>query len=111
MAPSPTLTPGQERRRLLHDLLVGLLGSRNVYFQPPTNIEMKYPAIVYARDSSSTDYADNGPYRRKKRWTITHISRDPEDPVPDKIEDIPLCAFNRFFVAENMNHNVFNLYF
>lgn len=98
-------------RLALQTLLEGLLDSRNVYFQPTTNVRMKYPAIVYERESSSTDYADNAPYRRKKRWKVTHISMDPDDPIPDEIEKLPLCAHNRFFVAENLNHNVFTLYF
>ena len=26
-----------------------ILGSRNVYFQPPASVQMRYPAIVYSR--------------------------------------------------------------
>ena len=38
-------------REELHELLVSVLGSRNVYFQPPESIRMQYPAIVYARNN------------------------------------------------------------
>ena len=33
----------------LHEFLCEILGSRNVYFQPPESVKMKYPAIVYER--------------------------------------------------------------
>lgn len=111
MAPEPSESQQIPRRHQLQSLLQILLGSRNVYFQPPENVRMSYPAIVYARSTSSTDHADNKVYRRKKGWTVTHISNDPDDPTPDKIEDLPLCSFDRHFVAENLNHNVYTLYF
>ena len=36
-----------DRRNDLQKLLVEVLGSKNVYFQPPESVKMKYPAIVY----------------------------------------------------------------
>lgn len=95
----------------LHDILLDILGSNNVYFQPPPNIQMSYPCIVYRRDSIDTEFADNNPYSKKKRYTITHISRDPDSETPDKIGDLPTCVFDRFYVAENLNHDVYKLFF
>ena len=37
-------------RLILHDELITLLGSSNVYFQPPTSIKMNYPCIIYKLD-------------------------------------------------------------
>jgi hypothetical protein len=34
----------------------------NVYFQPPTGIEMQYPCIMYSRSDSVVVHADNRPY-------------------------------------------------
>ena len=34
----------------LQTFLEELLESKNVYFQPPESVKMKYPAIVYALD-------------------------------------------------------------
>jgi len=95
----------------LHDLLKEILGSDNVYFQPPNNVAMKYPCIVYKRDLSSTDFADNGPYRSMKRYQVTVIDADPDSEVPEKVAALPMCLFIRFFTAENLNHDVFNLFF
>jgi len=83
----------------------------NVYFQPPPTVEMTYPCIVYRRDSDYTVYADDLPYHRRKRYLVTVIDRDPDSPIPDQIADLPLCSFDRFFTADNLNHDVFNLFF
>lgn len=85
--------------------------TENVYFQPPNNIRMQYPCIVYARDGSDSEFADNRPYARTKRYQVTVIDRNPDSDLPDKVEELPLCNFQRFFAADNLNHYVFNLFF
>lgn len=98
-------------RLQLQTLLEGLLGSRNVYFQPPANVQMQYPCIVYSRDAADTKFADNNPYRYTKRYQVTVIDRDPDSGIHDKIAALPMCAHNRFFTADNLNHDVFTLFF
>lgn len=81
------------------------------YFQPPANVQMEYPCIVYLRDTRRTDYAGNAPYKDHKRYQVTVIDEDPDSEIPDKVAALPLCSFDRFFVAENLNHDVYSLYF
>ena len=88
-----------------------ILGSTNVYFQPPAEIHMRYPAIVYHRDNSKPFFADNSPYFNRKRWSVTVIFEDGESDLPDRIEALPLCRFERAFRTEGLYHNIFNLYF
>ena len=88
-----------------------ILGSSNVYFQPPANVQMQYPCIVYKRDSADTKFAGNQAYRKTKRYQVTAIDRNPDSETPDKLASLPLCTFNRFFVSGGLNHDVFNLYF
>lgn len=95
----------------LQELLEFTLGSSNVYFQPPANVQMQYPCIVYQRDRDKTKYATNNLYNRMKRYQVTVITKNPDSDVPDKVASLPLCSFNRFFTADNLNHDVFNLYF
>lgn len=95
----------------LHDILVDILGSDNVYFQPPPAHQMEYPAIVYERDYAATQFADNSPYRYTKRYKITIIDRDPDSLTPDKIAMLPLTTFDRHFVTTQLNHDIFNTYF
>lgn len=40
------------RRYELQAVLEGILGSGNVYFQPPENLKMRYDCIVYERSES-----------------------------------------------------------
>lgn len=83
----------------------------NVYFQPPDNVQMVYPCIVYNRDNADKKFAGNITYLFKKRYQVTVIDSDPDSNIPDKVAALPLCTFSRFFVADNLNHDVFNLYF
>jgi hypothetical protein len=97
------------QRLQLHQLLETF--TDNVYFQPPTNIQLKYPCIIYKRDFADTQFADDKPYNRTLRYMITIIDRDPDSDIPDKVASIPMCLFNRFYTADNLNHDVYNLYF
>lgn len=98
------------RSRLdLHTELVEV--TSNVYFQPPANVTMDYPCIVYQRDSSYVDFADDIPYKGCKRYQLTVIDRNPDSDIPDKIEAMRFCAFSRFLVADDLNHFIFRLYF
>jgi len=96
-------------RLQLHSLLVEI--TAYVYFQPPSNLKLQYPCIIYERDSATSAFADNGPYRYTKRYTVTVIDRDPDSALPDKIAALPLATHTQFFAANDLNHDVFNLYF
>lgn len=95
----------------LQVLLENLLGSRNVYFQAPSNLQMSYPCIVYTRDNVKAKYADNRSYSFVKRYLVTVIDKNPDSPIPDKIAALPMCSFSRHYTAENLHHDVFTLYF
>jgi hypothetical protein len=59
----------------------------------------------------SPQYADNIPYRNKTRYSVTLMSRTPNTDVLDKLATLPMCTYERFFEADNINHDVFNIYF
>lgn len=102
----------KSRRLILHDLLKGLVGPSNkVYFQPPPSVVMSYPCIVYKRDSADAQFADNSSYRYTQRYQVTVIDRDPDSPIPGRVAALPLCKFDRHFTADNLNHDVYNLFF
>jgi hypothetical protein len=105
------MDPQLTSRLQLQHLFEMLLGSRNVYFQPPANVQMQYPCIVYELDTVESLFADNKPYRHTKRYQVTVIDSDPDSGLPDKIAELPLCSFQRHYTADNLNHDVFNLFF
>lgn len=97
------------QRLELHQLLETF--TEHVYFQPPENVLLVYPCIVYHRDFADTKFADDKPYAHKKRYMITVIDRDPDSAIPSKVAAMPMSLFNRFYTADNLNHDVFNVYF
>lgn len=95
----------------LQALLEATLESQNVYFQSPGNVAMQYPCIVYARDRSDTEFADNRPYHTETRYQVTMIDRNPDSAIFPKVRGLPQCIHIRSFVADNLHHDVFALVF
>lgn len=95
----------------LHAVLVGILESSNVYFQPPSTLVMQYPCIVYSRSRRVTNHANNVPYRHVKSYVVTVIDADPGSEIPEKIADLPMCSFDRHYTTNNLNHDVYTLFF
>lgn len=93
----------------LHDLL--LTFTENVYFQPPENVQIKYPCIIYKREFADTKFADDKLYSHVKRYMITIIDQDPDSEIPNLVAAMPMSLFNRFFTADNLNHDVYHVYF
>lgn len=99
-----------QRRIELHHILEGVLGSKHVYFQPPTGMKLEYPCIVYNLATANDAHADDRIYRRLYRYTITYITKNPDDPKRDDFDDLRYCAFDRFFTSDNLNHFVYTIY-
>ena len=97
----------ENSRIKLQNILEEILGSRNVYFQPPENIKMKYPAIVYTRSDIKNTYADNEVYKQDNVYQITVIDTNPDSDIVKKISKLPMCRYNRNFKSDNLNHDVF----
>jgi hypothetical protein len=93
----------------LHNLLLAIVDK--VYFQPPANIQLEYPCIVYSRDSADTKFADDRPYNYTQRYQITVIDRDPDSSITARVALLPQTTYSRFFAADNLNHDVFSLYY
>ena len=101
------------KRLALQALLEEISGyaEPDVHFQPPPNVELEYPCIIYKRDDAKTEHADNRPYRFTQRYQVMVISKKPDNPVLAKIAALPLCSYSRFYTAENLNHDVYNLFY
>lgn len=95
----------------LQYLLEGILGSKNVYFQPPASLVMKYPAIVYSRSDIENFHADNGVYAQAVAYQVTVIDKNPDSEYVKKISMLPLCIYDRHYTSDNLNHDVFTIYY
>ncbi len=99
------------QRLELHNVLVGVLGSDRVYFQPPSNLTVEYPCVVYNRDTTDVLRADNVGYKSEPRYSVIVIDRDPDTDVPTKIAELPKSRHVRSYVANGLNHYAFQLYY
>ena len=97
------------QRLELHQILSTF--TPNVYFQPPTNVRLIYPCIIYKRDFAATKFADDKPYNNTLRYMVTVIDRDPDSEIPAQLAALPLSLFNRFYTADDLNHDVYSVYF
>lgn len=96
----------------LQQELEDVLDSRNVYFQPPESVKMKYDAIVYSLSNMRLDFADDLPYKKHKQYNLTVISRNGDNEIADKLlEHFKWIRFDRRYVADNLYHDALTLYY
>ena len=100
-----------DRRAELGKIFREILGNGNVYFQPPSNTQMRYPAIRYERSEMAVKHADNGTYSRRIRYMVTVIDSDPDSEIVNRVSMLPYCYFDRHYAQDNLNHDVFEIYF
>lgn len=100
----------EEKRLEFQTYLEKILGSRNVYYQPPSDRKMKYPCIRYELDRFSEIRADDIIYVGKTGYQVTYIDSEPNLKIPEQIHALPLCRFVRAYVADNLNHYAYLVY-
>lgn len=99
----------QTRATLDHKLRT-ILGTSNVYFDPPESFKLKYPCIVYSFEGNSDRHADNDPYTRLKRYTLIYITKDADDATVDVFDDLRYCRLSRAYTADGMWHYAYEIY-
>lgn len=97
-----------ERRLKIHNWLCDILGSNNVYYQPPESVKMQYDAIRYKLTGIPTKNADNNVYTKNLKYEIIYIHKQINDDVIDKLSDIG--SYNTTYIKDNLYHDVFTIY-
>lgn len=95
----------------LQTMLEKLLGSRNVYFQPPASVKMKYPAIVYSLGDISNNHANDNIYIQFTNYNLTVIDEDPDSEIVGVVSKLPRCRMGTHFASDGLNHYPFTLYY
>ena len=96
----------------LQSELETILGTRNVYFNPPASVRMKYPCIRYSRSGITDRHADNLRYTSCNQYEVIVIDPDPDSALPDTIlTHFQMCRFDRTYVADNLCHSVLTIYY
>lgn len=95
----------------LQSKLEEFLGSRNVYYQPPSTVMMSYDAIRYSLSKKDTRFADDIKYKTMNCYDLIVISKKPDPEVVEKILDLPYTSLGKPYAADNLNHYPITLYF
>ena len=96
----------------LQAALEEILGSRNVYFNPPEDLRMSYDAIRYALGGKNFRRADNKVYKSTNQYDGVVITRNPDTDIPDKlIANFEMISVGKPYKADNLNHYPFTIYY
>ena len=99
-----------DRRIQLDEIFRSIAGADHVYFQPPSNVQMTYPAILYKTRIINSRYADNFPFLVGTQYEVIVIDKNPDSVIAEEVAKLPRCSSNRFYTADNLNHWVFTIY-
>ena len=85
----------------------------NVYFQPPANVSMNYPCIVYHKAPPKDIYANDQRYGSRQKYTITGIDRNPETQIAEQIVKIfkRHVSIVNYATVSGLNHIYLELYY
>ena len=97
-------------RTKLHKELETILGTKNVYFQPPEGFKMIYPCIVYERHGINNKHADDRVYLEPVRYRATVIDANPDSEIVHKMNNLKHARFVRHFAVNQLNHDIFDIY-
>ena len=96
----------------LHEELCTILGSRNVYFQPPASVKLSYPCVVYNIGNGDAKRADDKMYLYTNSYTVTFIYKKPNIDIIERVlNEIPMSSVNATYCSDNLNHYVFTIYY
>lgn len=99
-----------DRRLELHTRLLTFIP--NVYYQPPSNIKMQYPCVVYNKTGKDRKFSNNDVYLSTQEYQIMLIEHNPDSTLADEIErGFTSCVISRYYTMDNLNHTILNLYY
>lgn len=99
-------------RQKLDEELVNLLGCKNVYFQPPSSVTLKYPCIIYSLSRTDVARADNRNYIKTNEYHVKHIFKSLSNELKDQLlENFQMISHDARFVADGMYNDEFTLFY
>lgn len=96
----------------LNTKLKMLIGSSNVYFQPPASVQLSYPCVIYSIGEGDAKHADGMVYSYVNSYDLLFIFKKPNVAIIEKVlAELPMCKMTRAYVADNLNHYAFRVYY
>lgn len=90
------------------EMIVG----KNVYFQPPASVHLTYPCVIYNLLAGDVKRADNTVYTYTNRFELIFIYKQPNMEIVEEVmKTFPMCSISRIYIADNLYHYAFNLYY
>lgn len=101
-----------DNRIQLNSLLKTLVGTPNVYFQPPASISLSYPCVIYNIGNGDAKFANNKLYKYDHKYELIFIYKKPNNEIIEKVlNELPMCKLDRTYVVDNLNHYAFSVYY
>lgn len=105
-------TSREKLHKIFEDIMEECGFSKNVYFQPPENLKINYPCIIYHRQYLDGVKADNITYLVNRQYRLTYIDRSPiNDGVIERLLNLPNCRYISHSVVDNLNQDTFEIYY
>lgn len=84
----------------------------NVYYQPPSNIVMKYPCAVLNKIKGFKNFSNDSSYLKIQAYSLTLIEFDPDSSKANDIEEhFEYCEVGQYFSVDGLNHTTLTLYY
>lgn len=100
-----------DKRLKLQKELEELVGG-NVYFQPPASVRLAYPCVIYNLAVGDIRRADDTVYTYTNRFELLFIYKQSNMEIVEKVlKAFPMCSISRIYIADNLYHYAFNLYY
>ena len=90
----------------IYTLLTEIVGE-NVYFNPPPNLTIKYPCVVYSINDILNKNASDKVYKQNIKYDCTLISKNVDDPLLKELSKINTFKYSRHYVADGLHHYAF----
>lgn len=89
--------------------LKNITGLTNIYFQPPQNILIKYPCIIYSIVGYESLFAGNKKYKTDIKYSVKFITRERKADIINKILNITKCSYDREYIFDGLYHCIFTI--
>lgn len=99
-------------RKELGKKLREILGTDNVYFQPPNNTKINYPCIIYNKERQKIGNSDDIHYLVFDKYEVLVIDRNSDSEIANNIcSSFDYSRVERHFVKDNLNQTTLTIYY
>ena len=71
---------------------------------------LRYPCIVYEFTGVEKRNADNLGYNMHGVYSLTYITRNPDDETKIALASLPMCSMNQTYEKDNLYHYSYKIY-